>query len=179
MHDIEVEVKPQTGFQYWAVDSMTTSSASCSSSHVARCPWRIGTVSTFNAMSHCYTEVKQQFASHRVLANKRLTLLCCRGLKVRCRKGGELRTPCPSIEIISIPCQVTRDIPTLITNSGFQIDQIEMAYLAPFPQSWPYCFWGTATPRNAIEMVAGSSTRLQYAKDDCQNRCKHRRHLEP
>jgi hypothetical protein len=29
------------------------------------CPWRIGTVSRFNAMSHCYTEAKQQFASHR------------------------------------------------------------------------------------------------------------------
>jgi len=30
---------------------------------------------------------------------------------------------------------VTRDIPSLITNGGFQIDQIEMAYLAPFPKS--------------------------------------------
>ena len=44
-------------------------------------------------------------------------------------------------------CHVTRDIPSLITNGGFQIDQIEMAYLAPFPRSWTYCFWGTATPR--------------------------------
>ena len=30
------------------------------------CPWRIGTVSWFSAMSHCYTEAKQQFANHRV-----------------------------------------------------------------------------------------------------------------
>jgi hypothetical protein len=44
-------------------------------------------------------------------------------------------------------CHVTRDIPTLITNGGFQIDQIEMAYLAPFPKSWTFCFWGIAIPR--------------------------------
>jgi len=44
-------------------------------------------------------------------------------------------------------CHVTRDIPSLITSGGFQIDQIEMAYLAPFPKSWTYCFWGIATPR--------------------------------
>ncbi len=44
-------------------------------------------------------------------------------------------------------CHVTRDIPSLIANGGFQIDQIEMAYLAPFPKSWTYCFWGTAIPQ--------------------------------
>ena len=31
---------------------------------IATCPWQIGTVSRFNAMSHCYTEAKQQFARH-------------------------------------------------------------------------------------------------------------------
>jgi SAM-dependent methyltransferase len=44
-------------------------------------------------------------------------------------------------------CHVTRDIPGLITMSGFQIEQIETAYLAPFPKSWTYCFWGTAAPQ--------------------------------
>jgi len=44
-------------------------------------------------------------------------------------------------------CHVTRDIPSLITSGGFQMEQIERAYLAPFPKSWTYCFWGTATPR--------------------------------
>jgi ubiquinone/menaquinone biosynthesis C-methylase UbiE len=43
-------------------------------------------------------------------------------------------------------CHVTRDIPCLITGGGFQIEQIETGYLAPFPKSWTYCFWGTATP---------------------------------
>ena len=38
---------------------------SAASVTIPACPWRIGTVSTFNAMSHCYTEAKQQFASHR------------------------------------------------------------------------------------------------------------------
>jgi ubiquinone/menaquinone biosynthesis C-methylase UbiE len=44
-------------------------------------------------------------------------------------------------------CHVTRDIPSLITSAGFHIEQMETAYLAPFPKSWTYCFWGTATPR--------------------------------
>lgn len=43
-------------------------------------------------------------------------------------------------------CHVTRDIPSLISKGGFQIDQIETGYLAPFPKSWTYCFWGIATP---------------------------------
>jgi SAM-dependent methyltransferase len=42
-------------------------------------------------------------------------------------------------------CHVTRDIPSLITSGGFQIQRIETGYLAPFPKSWTYCFWGTAT----------------------------------
>jgi len=45
-------------------------------------------------------------------------------------------------------CHVTRDIPSLITGGGFQMEQMERAYLAPFPKSWTYCFWGTATPRS-------------------------------
>ncbi len=45
-------------------------------------------------------------------------------------------------------CHVTRDIPSLISSGGFRIEQMETAYLAPFPKSWTYCFWGTATPRS-------------------------------
>ncbi|PYU66376.1 MAG: SAM-dependent methyltransferase [Acidobacteria bacterium] len=45
-------------------------------------------------------------------------------------------------------CHVTRDIPSLITSGGFQMEQMETAYLAPFPKSWTYCFWGAATPRS-------------------------------
>jgi len=41
-------------------------------------------------------------------------------------------------------CHVTRDIPSLIIQGGFKIEQIETAYLAPFPKSWSYCWWGTA-----------------------------------
>jgi len=43
-------------------------------------------------------------------------------------------------------CHITRDIPSLIKDSGFQITRMETGYLAPFPKSWTYCFWGTATP---------------------------------
>jgi len=43
-------------------------------------------------------------------------------------------------------CRLTRDIPALIAAGGFQIAEMETAYLARFPKSWTYCFWGTARP---------------------------------
>jgi SAM-dependent methyltransferase len=41
-------------------------------------------------------------------------------------------------------CHVTRDIPLLIKQGGFKIEQMDTAYLAPFPKSGSYCFWGVA-----------------------------------
>ncbi len=43
---------------------------------------------------------------------------------------------------------LTRDIPSLITQGGFQIEQMDTAYLARFPKSWAYCCWGTAILRS-------------------------------
>jgi SAM-dependent methyltransferase len=45
-------------------------------------------------------------------------------------------------------CHLTRDIPSLITQGGFKIEQIERAYLASFPKSWSYCWWGIAIPQS-------------------------------
>ena len=39
---------------------------------------------------------------------------------------------------------LTRDIPSLIRQGGFQIQQIEAGYLAQFPKSSSHCWWGTA-----------------------------------
>lgn len=39
---------------------------------------------------------------------------------------------------------LTRDIPSLIMQSGFQIRQMEQGYLAQFPKSLSYCWWGIA-----------------------------------
>jgi len=44
-------------------------------------------------------------------------------------------------------CHVTRVVPTLIEEGGFKIEQIDTAYLAPFPKSGSYCFWGVASPQ--------------------------------
>jgi ubiquinone/menaquinone biosynthesis C-methylase UbiE len=44
-------------------------------------------------------------------------------------------------------CHVTRDIPTLIKEGGFEIEQMDIGYLAPFPKSGSYCFWGVARPQ--------------------------------
>ncbi len=43
---------------------------------------------------------------------------------------------------------LTRDIPVLITQGGFQIEQLETAYLARFPKSWAHCWWGAAIPQS-------------------------------
>jgi ubiquinone/menaquinone biosynthesis C-methylase UbiE len=40
--------------------------------------------------------------------------------------------------------RLTRDIPALITQYGFRIERMEMAYLAAFPKSWAHCCWGVA-----------------------------------
>jgi SAM-dependent methyltransferase len=44
-------------------------------------------------------------------------------------------------------CHVTRDIPILIKEAGFEIEQMDTGYLAPFPKSGSYCFWGVARPQ--------------------------------
>ena len=41
-------------------------------------------------------------------------------------------------------CHVTRNIPSLITACGFTIDRLHEGYMAPFPKSGTYCFWGVA-----------------------------------
>jgi ubiquinone/menaquinone biosynthesis C-methylase UbiE len=46
---------------------------------------------------------------------------------------------------------LTRDIPSLIVQGGFQIEQMESGYLAQFPKSLSYCWWGTATLQSRQE----------------------------
>lgn len=41
-------------------------------------------------------------------------------------------------------CRVTRDIPALIKEGGFRVEQMETGYLARFPKSGSYYFWGIA-----------------------------------
>jgi ubiquinone/menaquinone biosynthesis C-methylase UbiE len=42
---------------------------------------------------------------------------------------------------------LTRDIPALLAQGGFQMQQMEKGYLAQFPKSASYCWWGIALPR--------------------------------
>ena len=39
---------------------------------------------------------------------------------------------------------LTRDIPALLIQGGFQVEQIEKGYLTQFPKSASYCWWGIA-----------------------------------
>jgi ubiquinone/menaquinone biosynthesis C-methylase UbiE len=43
--------------------------------------------------------------------------------------------------------RLTRDIPSLLMQGGFQIEQMEKAYMAQFPKSASYCWWGIARRR--------------------------------
>ena len=43
-------------------------------------------------------------------------------------------------------CHVTRNIPALIEQGGFRLDSMHTGYLAPFPKSGSYYFWGVARP---------------------------------
>ena len=49
-------------------------------------------------------------------------------------------------------CHVTRDIPSLLEQSGFRIQQVEQGYLAKFPRAWTYCWWGTAVPSRKVAL---------------------------
>jgi ubiquinone/menaquinone biosynthesis C-methylase UbiE len=43
---------------------------------------------------------------------------------------------------------LTRDITSLITEGGFEIERADGMYLAPFPKSWTHCWWGAAIPQS-------------------------------
>jgi SAM-dependent methyltransferase len=45
-------------------------------------------------------------------------------------------------------CHLTRDIPSLLMDGGFKIEQMEEAYIAEFPKPWTYCWWGAAIPKS-------------------------------
>ena len=43
---------------------------------------------------------------------------------------------------------LTRDIPALLRQGGFRIEQMEAGYIAEFPKSSSYAWWGTAILRS-------------------------------
>ena len=43
---------------------------------------------------------------------------------------------------------LTRDIPTLLQQGGFRIEHLEAGYIAAFPKSSSYAWWGTAILRS-------------------------------
>jgi SAM-dependent methyltransferase len=45
---------------------------------------------------------------------------------------------------------LTREIPVLLVEGGFEIEQMESGYLAQFPKSLSYCWWGTAILRSGV-----------------------------
>jgi ubiquinone/menaquinone biosynthesis C-methylase UbiE len=43
--------------------------------------------------------------------------------------------------------RLTRDIPALLVHGGFQVELMQKGYLAQFPKSASYCWWGIALRR--------------------------------
>jgi SAM-dependent methyltransferase len=56
---------------------------------------------------------------------------------------------------------LTRDIPALIRQGGFGIEQMEAAYIAEFPKSSSYCWWGIALPQVGREVSTTPNPPLQ------------------
>ena len=59
---------------------------------------------------------------------------------------------------------LTRDIPSLLVQGGFQIKQMDSGYLAPFPKSSSYCWWGTASvvSHHGILPKCETTSRLKF-----------------
>jgi ubiquinone/menaquinone biosynthesis C-methylase UbiE len=53
----------------------------------------------------------------------------------------------PVYHLLFQSLRLTRDIPPLLLQGGFQIEQMEKGYLAQFPKSASYCWWGLAHRR--------------------------------
>jgi len=68
------------------------------------------------------------------------------GLSPDSRVQGWQRRIEPLFSLAFQGCHVTRHIPSLIRDSGFSIEQLNEGYIAPFPKSGSYCFWGVARP---------------------------------
>src|SRR5262245_55438728 len=57
--------------------------------------------------------------------------------------------------------RLTRDIPALIKQGGFEIEQMESAYIAEFPKSSSYCWWGIALRQVGREVSTTPNQPLQ------------------
>jgi ubiquinone/menaquinone biosynthesis C-methylase UbiE len=50
----------------------------------------------------------------------------------------------PAVHWMYAGLHITRDIPHLITEGGFKMEQMDKGYLAAFPRALTYCYWGTS-----------------------------------
>lgn len=53
----------------------------------------------------------------------------------------------PLAHVLFQGLSLTRDIPALLEHEGLRIDQLRAGYVAAFPKSLSYCWWGMASPR--------------------------------
>jgi ubiquinone/menaquinone biosynthesis C-methylase UbiE len=84
---------------------------------------------------------------HRVLRPRGQFLFFELGLSPDVSVGRWQKRTEPLFHWVLEGCYVTRNIPELIRQGGFQLDKVETGYLARFPKTGSYYFWGVARPR--------------------------------
>jgi SAM-dependent methyltransferase len=90
--------------------------------------------------------VEALYGMRRVLRPNGLFIFFEHGLSPEPRVQRWQRRWEPIHRRVFLGCHLTRDIPSLLVQAGFRIEHMEQGYLAAFPKSWTYCWWGTAVP---------------------------------
>jgi hypothetical protein len=63
---------------------------------------------------------------------------------------------------------LTRDIPALIRQGGLRVEQMEAGYLAEFPKSSSYAWWGIALPQVRQEASTTPSQPPGFSEWSCR-----------
>ena len=63
---------------------------------------------------------------------------------------------------------LTRDIPALLRQGGFRVQQMEAGYLAEFPKSSSYAWWGIALPQVRQEASTTPSQPPGFSEWSCR-----------
>jgi hypothetical protein len=66
---------------------------------------------------------------------------------------------------------LTRDIPALLRQGGFRVQQMEAGYLAEFPKSSSYAWWGVTFP----QVRQDASTRPSQPPGTSEWSCREQR----
>jgi|TARA_B100001939_G_scaffold31724_1_gene24850 ubiquinone/menaquinone biosynthesis C-methylase UbiE len=88
--------------------------------------------------------IKANKEIRRVLKKNGSLLFCEHGIAINDKDAKLQKRINPYWEKIAGGCQLTRDIPTIISQSGFKIDQLDQGYIIGIPKFAGYTYLGSA-----------------------------------